>query len=261
MLDLTTVLPTSKSPLSEEARLTAEVVRSPLVARSDLRQMYGLLETYFENTSFRQFEQDLSEKDYVILLRSPEAKRVAGFTALMRIPTMVKDRPVIGFFSGDTIIAREYWGSSLLARLWVKPVFAEAARIHLESPDARFYWFLICSGYKTWRFLPVFFREYLPHPEARASEFDREVLPALATGKFGERYNRETGVIRFDRANPLRPGIADVPGQRLQDPRVEFFVTRNPGYAEGDELACLAPISHSNLTPAGLRMLRAGVGR
>jgi hypothetical protein len=41
---------------------------------------------------------------------------------------------------------------------------------------------------------------------------------------------------------------------------VEFFVRMNPGHAEGDELACIAPISRSNLTRAGIRLLSAGVG-
>jgi hypothetical protein len=33
----------------------------------------------------------------------------------------------------------------------------------------------------------------------------------------------------------------------------------NPSHRQGDELACLIPISRSNLTPAGLRLLKAGL--
>ena len=261
MLDLTTVHPTWKSRPSDKPRLSADVVPRKLLTRSDLGQMYELLETYFENTSCRQFEHDLDEKDYVILLRSPDDARVAGFSTLMKIAVTVRDRRVVGFFSGDTIIARECWGSSLLGRLWLKTVFSEADRIHRQSRDTLVYWFLICSGYKTWRYLPVFFRDYLPHPDSRVSRFDREVLPALATNKFADEYDPATGVVRFHHANPLRQGVAEVTGQRLKDPMVEFFVRMNPGHAQGDELACLAPISRSNLTPAGLRLLRAGAGR
>jgi hypothetical protein len=261
MLDLTTVHPTWKSPLSETSRLSAEVVPRRLLARADLSQMYGLLEAHFENTSYRQFEHDLDEKDSVILLRDPEDECVAGFSTLMTISATVHDRRVVGFFSGDTIVASEYRGSSLLGRLWLKTVFSEADLIHMDSRDTLVYWFLICSGYKTWRYLPVFFRRYLPHPASRASSFDREVLTALATRKFADEYDPATGVIRFHRANPLRQGVAEVTGQRLRDPMVEFFVRMNPGHTQGDELACLAAISRSNLTPAGLRLLRAGVER
>jgi hypothetical protein len=262
MIDLTAAPPTWKSQPFERSRLTAEVVRRESLTSSDQSQMYELLETYFENTSRCQFERDLEEKDSVILLRNgrdSEDTRLVGFSTLMKIAMTVAGTRVVGFFSGDTIIAREYWGSSLLGRLWLKTVFSEADCIHLHSRGTLIYWLLICSGYKTWRYLPVFFREYLPHPESRASRFDREVLQTLAASKFPGEYDPATGVIRLGRANPLRPGVAEVTGQRLRDPMIEFFTRMNPGHAEGDELACLVPISRSNLTPAGLRLLRAGV--
>jgi len=141
--------------------------------------------------------------------------------------------------------------------LW-KRVFAEADQTRKQSPDTLFYWFLISSGYKTWRYLPIFFLDYSPHPELSGSRFDRTVLRTLAAKKFGDRYHPEAGVIRFHRANPLRPGVAEVTEQRLRDPLVEFFIRMNPGHAQGDELACLARISRSNLTRAGLRLLKTG---
>ncbi len=240
------------------SRMSANVVPRALLTHSDKRQMCRLLETYFENTSFRRFEQDLAEKDLVILLRNAEDERVVGFSTLMQLAVTIEGRQVIGFFSGDTIIAREHWGSSLLGRLWLRTVLSEGDRIQRQSPGTLVYWFLICSGYKTWRYLPIFFRDYLPHPDASTPSFDREVLRTLATRKFGDEYDAGSGVIRFRHANPLRPGVAGVTGQRLRDPMVEFFIRMNPGHAEGDELACLAPVSRLNLTRAGLRLLDAG---
>jgi len=90
------------------------------------------------------------------------------------------------------------------------------------------------------------------------SPFDRQVMQTLATKKFGDDYHSDLGIVRFRRANPLRPGVAEVTDRKLRDPLVEFFVRMNPGHSQGDELACLVPISRSNLTRAGLRMLTAG---
>lgn len=251
----------SKSPLSEAPRLSADVRPRETLTPADRREMYQLLDRHFENTSPCQFEQDLAEKETVILLRDPRDARVVGFSTLMTLPVTVEGQEVVGFFSGDTIIARECWGSSLLGRLWLRTVFAEADRIQGRSSDARLYWFLICSGYKTWRYLPIFFRHYSPHPERSASAFDRKVLRALATTKFGDEYHPDAGVVRFRRATPLRRGIADVTERRLRDSAVDFFVRANPGHTEGDELACLARISRANLTAAGLRLLAAGTGQ
>lgn len=251
---------TSKSPRSESPRLSADVIAREQLTPSDGEDMYRLLETYFQNTSVQQFAHDLAEKDVVILLRNPEDARVVGFSTLMTIGITIEGRSVVGFFSGDTIVAREHWGSSLLARLWVTTVFGEAARIRQDSPDTLFYWFLISAGYKTWRYLPTFFVAYAPHPDLPTSPFDRQVLRTLAAKKFGEDYQSDTGIVRFRRANPLRPGVAEVTERQLRDPLVKFFIRMNPGHWRGDELACLVPISRSNLTPAGLRMLKAGLG-
>jgi hypothetical protein len=251
-------LPTWKSPRSESPRLSAEVIPRDRVTASDREDMYHLLEAYFQNTSVQQFAGDLAEKDTVILLRDPEDARVVGFSTLMTIEITIEDRNVIGFFSGDTIIAREHWGSSLLARLWVTTVFRVADRIRQHSPDTLFYWFLLSAGYKTWRYLPTFFVAYAPHTDVQPSPFDRQVVQTLAAKKFGDDYHADAGIVRFRRANPLRPGVAEVTERRRRDPLVEFFIRMNPGHWQGDELACLVPISRSNLTPAGLRMLKAG---
>ncbi len=248
---------TLKSPRSELHRLTAEVLQREHVLRCDREDMYRLLEMYFDNTSWQQFEQDLAEKELVILLRD-ESHRVAGFSTLMKLPVAIEGTHVVGFFSGDTIIAREHWGSSLLGRIWLRTVFSEAEQIRKTSPEMLVYWFLISSGYKTWRYLPVFFADYSPNPQWSGSPFDRTVLRTLAAKKFGDEYHPDAGIVRFRRANPLRPGVAEVTEQRLRDPLVDFFVRMNPGHARGDELACLARISRSNLTRAGLRWLQTG---
>lgn len=243
--------PTSNSLRCE---LRAEVVARDSLTVRDRDGMYELLESYFEDTSFAQFERDLFEKDSVILLRA-EDQSIAGFSTLMSSRATVEGRRVVGFFSGDTIIGREYWGSSLLGRAWLQTVFSAADRLPAGELA---YWFLICSGYKTWRYLPVFFRNYLPHPASADRGFEDDVLRTLATRKFGPAYDHAKGIIRFNHANPLRAGVAEITGQRLRDPMVQFFVRANPGHQQGDELACLARISRSNLTRAGLRLLDAG---
>ena len=61
--------------------------------------------------------------------------------------------------------------------------------------------------------------------------------------------------MRFERPQILRPHLAGIPPQRMDDPHVAFFVRRNPGHIRGDELACLCELSEDNLTRAGRRMV------
>lgn len=247
---------TSTSPLSEgRRRLTCSVVAEPRLTREERDEMYALLQAYFRGTGRAQFDADLREKEIVFLLRDASAGRIQGFSTLMRMTTRIDGKEVVAFFSGDTIVDRDYWGETVLSRIWGQTVFAEADRIVAERPAASIYWFLICSGYKTWRFLPVFFRRFYPNADEPMPPHVRRILDELGASKFGGQYRSDSGIVRFREAAPLRRGIAQVTDERLRDPHVAFFVRMNPGHAEGDELACLAELSRSNLTRAAERMM------
>jgi hypothetical protein len=219
----------STSPLSD-------VVPRATLSRRDRDEMFALYTTYFATGDRVTFERDLAEKDWVVLLRNDDGA-IDGFSTLLRI----RAGEATVFFSGDTIVARHRWGTYDLPRLWSRFVFANA--------DANTWWFLISSGYRTYRYLPLFFRDFYPR--------NREMKPLLdqmAVSRFGESYDPGTGVIRLATPAPLREGISD-PELRLHNPHVRFFIEANPGHADGDELACLVRIHPDNLTAAGRRMV------
>jgi hypothetical protein len=214
----------------------SDVVRRAELTRGDRDAMFALYTSYFATSDRVTFERDLAEKEWVILLSGADG-RIEGFSTLMRL--RVGNATV--FFSGDTIVARHRWGTLDLPRLWARHVFAEA--------DACSYWLLISSGYRTYRYLPVFFRDFYPRNPAM-----KPLLDTIATARFGEAYDPRTAIVRLPSPAPLREGVSD-PAPRMSDPRVRFFVEANPGHADGDELACLVRVDPANLTPAGLRMI------
>jgi len=226
---------------------------------ADRARMFELLSAYFEGTAREVFDSDLAEKDFVILLRDRGSAVIQGFSTCLQLRAPINGRDIVAFFSGDTIVDRRFWGESLLSRIWGQTIFSEADRISAERPDAEIFWFLICSGYKTFRFLPVFFREFYPNPCTETPCEMQAILDALGRIKFRERYDATTGIIRLETSTPLRPGVADINEQRLADPMTGFFIKKNPGHVRGDELACIAAISRSNLTRAGERMLRSRI--
>jgi hypothetical protein len=258
MSNLTTALPTWTSPpfeLAPSRHLAGSVVQRTLLTPAERERMYELLAVYFLRTSREQFENDLAEKESVILLRDIKDGQIQGFSTLMRISMAIHGCEIVAFFSGDTIVAQEFWGETILSRLWSQTVFAEADRIRSEFPDTLVFWYLICSGYKTWRFLPVFFKEFYPHPDRPTPPHIKRILDALGERKFPGEYHPAEGVVHLRSATPLRQGVADVTEERLRDPHISFFQRINPGHINGDELACLTEISRGNLTRAGERML------
>ena len=248
----------SKSPRSDgdcQGRLAGLVVARADLSSFDRDSMFAILCTYFSGVCRVQFDADLAEKDRVIVLRDRNDGQIQGFSTMVRMEVSIDGRNVVAFFSGDTIVARQYWGESVLSRLWGQTVFAEFDRIAVLRPSTQVYWFLICSGYKTYRFLPVFFRQFYPNPKQETPEAMKHVIDSLARARYGSRYDVVSGVVRLENATPLRPGVADMTEPRLRDPIVSFFAEKNPGHARGDELACLTEISRSNLTRAGERMV------
>lgn len=261
MTNLTTASPTSKLPPSNHSlaeikpdnpHLVGQVVQPVDLTPAQHQNMVLLLADYFANITQRQFEHDLAEKEWVILLSDTVTGQIRGFSTLMRLTVEVDNRPVVAFFSGDTIIHHDYWSQVELPRLWGRHVFNLAETI---GGDAWVYWFLISSGYKTYRFLPLFFREFYPTYQRPTPPVIKRTLDTLAQLKFPTEYDPVGGIIHPSQAAPLHPGVAEITPRRLKDPHVAFFIAANPGYIRGDELACLVELTRNNLTPAGLRML------
>ncbi len=59
----------------------------------------------------------------------------------------------------------------------------------------------------------------------------------------------------------LKAELAAVPQRRLQHPHVQFFLQRNPDFARGIELACLAEISPANMKLFAGRILMQAQAR
>jgi hypothetical protein len=234
-----------------EGRLCGTIKPVRLLTGKDRCAMFRLMSTYFENIRWQRFSRDLGEKEWVILLHEQGTGQLRGLSTLMRMDDELDGEPFMAFYSGDTVICREFWGETILPRLWSRLVFKLAEGIS----DRKVYWFLICSGYKTYRFLPVFFKAFYPSYAHSSPELVVRIMNRLALRKFSNQYDPANGVVRFREATPLKAGVAEISDLRLRDPHVAFFNRVNPGHVLGDELVCLAEVDYSNLTKAGRRMV------
>jgi hypothetical protein len=232
--------------------LITAVVPCEDLSRPDIQSMYRVFAENFDGAALENFERDLGTKNWVIILRDPETGEIEGFSTIALYETTFNDQPLSVVYSGDTIIRPEYWGTPQLPSMWIKTVLEKSA-----SMVQPLYWLLISSGYKTYRFLTVFYKEFYPRHDVSTPPELRSLMEHLATQRFGPDYHPDQGVVRFSSgATPLREGVAEVTDQRLHDPHVVFYLERNPGYVHGDELVCITRIHPDNFTPAGRRMAR-----
>jgi hypothetical protein len=220
------------------------------------RQMFALLGRHFEGVSEAVFDADLQEKEWALLFE--QEGELVGFSTLLLHPFVHRGERLTVVYSGDTIVDPAAWGSTTLPRAWIDAV----RRLHAEhGVGGRLVWLLITSGFRTYRFLPVFWQDFHPRHDRPIPPEVAELRDALARARFGHRYDPARGVVRLASPQPLRGHLAGVPEARRSDPHVAFFLAANPGHAQGDELVCLTELSDSNLTRAGRRMVRSGEAR
>lgn len=231
--------------------MTAEVLDSPNLTPELRARMHALFDAHFAGVTREQFDADLADKNVFIILRSPDGS-LAGFSTIRSYAYEFESEPLTVIYSGDTIVAPHAWGSSVLSRTWIDTV----RRIRDEHPQRRCFWLLITSGYRTYRFLPVFWQRFYPRYDTPTPAPAERLMCSLAAARFGHAYDAASGIVRFAKPQLLRPALAGIPDALLHDPHVAFFAARNPGHAGGDELVSLCELSDDNLTRAGERMVR-----
>jgi len=220
---------------------------------SDVEDMFSLHSLYYDNISKRKFSEDLSLKQWAILLRT-ESGALSGFSTLQLISLDVGGTPHRFLFSGNTVVEEGSRMSHALAGS-----FGHVMMMLLDRyGEKNIHWFLISKGFRSYRFLPVFFKRFYPRFDQITPEISVKLISAVSVAKFGRKYDCEKNIIRMrGETDWLKSEHAIIPPGRLNDPHVAFFISANPGYKAGDELACLADINCSNLNENARRVIKS----
>lgn len=215
------------------------------------KALFSLMFRHYDDVNENTFLNDLADKHHAILFYDKELKQLRGFTTL-KILQLTPHEEHICLFSGDTIIEKKYWGSVQLPRLWC--VYINAMK--KWYPGKKIYWLLTAKGYKTYRFISVFFRDFYPHHHRKFSQL-KELLDNYASLQVNDRYDPKTHLIDGGKTKDrLKPGVGDINNERNQDAHVKFFFNTNPNWVNGTELASIVEVSENNLTNLGKRMFQ-----
>lgn len=234
--------------LSVQSRLVADV------GHGERNALYALYARHYDATDPERFVADFAAKDWVLTLH--HGSQLAGFST-QAVKRHITDSglALLELFSGDTVIDPVYWGSQALSTEFAR-LAGYLARQHAPLP---LYWLLISKGYRTWRYLPLFAREYWPNPACETPSSSQALLNELARARFGNAYDVATGLVRFESSQGhLQTKLATVRPNLACRPEVRFFLDRNPGYTQGDELVCLTQLTPPNLRGPVLRAFLSG---
>lgn len=246
------------SPSSAPPRLRARIVRVDRVGREQRAEMWRLFQSLYADVEQERFEQDLAEKQHIILLHEERDGSLQGFSTLAVYRRSVEGRSVVVVYSGDTVISPGYWGHRALQVAFVRFILL----CKLRHPLLPVYWFLISKGYKTYLLLCRNFPEYWPRHDRETPPWQKELLAALCREKFGSAFKEERGILSFDRPlGRLRVEVAPIEPAMLADPDIRFFVERNPGHSQGDELCCLGGVGVRQGVYFSARLVRRALSR
>jgi hypothetical protein len=209
--------------------------------------MYSLMDQFYTNMARSVFLRDLSHKHKVIL-GFDDSDNLVGFSTQQIIEVETSPGVMVqGVFSGDTIIHRDHWGSSAPFKTFLS---------YFLDYGENFYWFLISKGYKTYRTLPVFFKEFYPGVGRTVPEREQAIMHAYARQLYDDDYNPNSGVIEYRTPKDfLRDGVAEIEGRALHNPDVIFFTQANPLWKRGNDLVCIVRLCRENLLDRAKRLV------
>lgn len=236
--------------------LTGRLVRRERLDAATRAQMFALMQLVYEGASSERFAADLTEKQYVILIRVRATGELAGFSTVRLATERLGGRDVEVLFSGDTVIHPAYWGQKTLQRTFARLLFWRK----LRRPFQPLFWLLLSGGYKTYLLMMNYFPRSQPRHDSPVDPARNAMLVDVATRWFGTQFDPTKGILRFAASHyRVRDGVAPIDRETARHPHIAFFARMNPGHVDGDELVCLGQIRLRDLGRAVVRILAAQV--
>ena len=229
------------------------VVRREEVDEETQASMYELFCRQFDNVPYAKFVEDLEQKNWVLIMRQDDGL-LSGFSSMHFYDMTIGGHELAVVYSGDTVVDSDTRGDSALSYYWMGAI-DYLRRLHNKD---ELLWFLLVSGYRTYRFLPVYSDYYYPRYDEPTPGDVKFIMDTVARDRFGESYDADTGVVRLAVPSILKGRLRGIPDNRLTNPHIAFFAERNPGHEQGDELVCFSILTEDKLTDIGRHMWTKG---
>ena len=208
-----------------------------------IKRMFILMQENYDYINQDNFNNDLLNKDYIGLLIDNK-NIIQGFTTYLINPKKYFHKKYNILFSGDTVISEDFVGTQALAIGWCETV----AFFIRKYPRKKLLWYLMSKGHRTYLYLPYFFKKYYPAIDKNINNNHyKEIINECSSHIFCENWNPKKGIVQFN------DKVGQIKQQHIKklyskkNRYIDFFLEKNPGFSNGDELICMAEISSENL--------------
>jgi|TARA_B110000116_G_scaffold935_1_gene838 hypothetical protein len=213
------------------------------IKENEILRMFILMEENYDFIDYKNFNTDLYNKDYIGLLIDNK-DIIQGFTTYSINPKKYLHPEYNILFSGDTVISEHFVGSQELGRGWAKTV---AFFMH-RYPKKKLLWYLMSKGHRTYLYLPYFFKKYYPALEENNNDASlKKIIDECSIYLFSNHWDTKKGIVKFkNKVGQLKQKHIKK-SLHKNNKYVDFFLRKNPGFSNGDELVCMTEISLDNL--------------
>lgn len=219
-----------------------QLIRKTDLLEQDITEMYQLMDSFYDNINPKEFLRTLAKKDYVFLVRGPYGA-IKAFTT-MQLFTIPGSKPKAqGILVGDIITHQNF--------LWERNLIWEAL-VRFERIPSKYmerYVFLTCEDYWTYQVFKDSFYRFYPSEEQDTPIYIKKIMNSFGEYYFNGEYEVVNGIIKhrcFPRKmkEDRRKMREDAMGKdALNEGGNAYFLLRNPGYADGDGLVCIAELA------------------
>jgi hypothetical protein len=210
------------------------------ISDADIQEMHHIFIKYYNHTDLNTFTRDIRNKQYVLLITHPVSGIIVGFTTIAIINLTYKRKNVLGLFSGDTILEKEFWGSRRWQLTWVW----FCLKLKVMNFRVPFFWLLISKGYKTYLLMANNFNHYYPRLD-REDEQLADIVDLYCEQLFPGQYIKELRILDFgDKYQSLQSHVAEISSHLKENhPKIKYFEELNPDWRRGTELPCVGVIN------------------
>lgn len=213
----------------------------------------------YATTSRDFFERLVRAKSHLALVYADAGRQTLVGTASVdtRVVT-VEGRRLVMIYTGDVLLREDVRGHNVMQRIGVVCFL----RARLRHPFLPIYWYLGASTHQAYLVLARNLRTYWPRPEQPTPPAMSQLIDTFARAVLPDFWDAARGVFHTGGTKLLRSLQQPLSPRELADPHIRFFAARNPDRAQGDLLACVAPLDARNwlaiLTRGVARQLRRG---
>lgn len=219
-----------------------QLIRKTELLEQDITEMYQLVDSFYDNMNPKEFLRTLAKKDYVFLVRSPYGA-IRAFTTIQLFQILGRKPKSQGILLGDIITHQNFAGEKNL--IWEVLVRFE----QIPSKYVERYVFLTCRDCWTYHAFQDSFNRFYPSEEQDTPIYIKRILNLFGEYYFNGEYEIANGIIK----NRCFPRKMKESRRKMREDAMArdamkkgenaYFLMRNPGFADGDGLICIAELA------------------